>query len=1027
MTVVSKSVMMLNVTGSDLKNQRRNSHMKSFKKVLALVMVFALSLSLFAGAAEFTDAEDIHEDYKDDISMLVELGIMAGYPDGSVKPEALITRAEFAKMAYVLKYGSDDSGKLFANQASKFSDVEGNADVAWAKGYINYCANQGIVSGVGNGKFNPKGNITVAEASKMLLVILGCNADKEGFKGENWVSNTVAKAMSLGLYKGWTGDPTAPASRQLVAKLMRNAIFSPVFVYSPITGIGSQYNALDGSENQTLGEQVMGLKHVTGIVVANENYAIAKDKDGEAINVENGPEIAATGEGSGDSIIYYEAQNTNGTYRGATIKIDRAVADNMLGAKVDVYFKADTNSASLAYTNVEVIGDVVINSDTKMYEVFASDVKIMPDGDSTSSALVTPYISFNVNGTEYQIKAPAGAEKVAKNVDYNSLWNEGEENDFSKFSYVSTASFKDGGELVQPKADDAFFTGMGHGSVAKYRFVSLDGGKTFSYIFKMHNAADAIEFGSVSAISESKKTITLPKLGTVSFDEVVLNGEIAKDDYVVYYFANGKINIEKVESIRGALESINEDGSVTIGGKKYFADENLCQQFIEYEMRGGLSGFYSNNKEAQGANTIYRVYGNVILDIESSEEIAKSENFAVILNSSYDDKLDIAYVKLGFADNTEGTYKVGKFYTKYASQPNNPANDRAQDYANNARFGWVVEYSMREDGTVDLSAQDFKSLEEAANLRVPNAQNEYKIVDKSVSVNGKRYYGDEDSVIFVLYGNLEGDYTSQNYKPVKARAYKLSQVVDAKSLAINGLKIGNTSVNSALGSVVINSSGYSNSVVAAAITHGDSLVNISYKSSNSLAYVVSAKQMYNVSTGAAYARFKLVTDEGLITVDSVDGLTDLNNNEIFGQPAGYVGDIEGYEAGTVVRYAINAEGKLETVSNDGGLAEDMNSSPENENSGLFYVNAAQIVGNRFVYYNSQESHELGLDGKLNASESDSLMLSEDGYKIITISDDGYAGSYLVTVARNQALEIGDYNAIIQIEEGEIVRIFSFEQ
>ena len=75
--------------------------MKSFKKVLALVMVFALSLSLFAGAVEFTDANDIHENYQDDVNMLVELGVLGGYPDGTFRPEANITRAEFAKMVYV--------------------------------------------------------------------------------------------------------------------------------------------------------------------------------------------------------------------------------------------------------------------------------------------------------------------------------------------------------------------------------------------------------------------------------------------------------------------------------------------------------------------------------------------------------------------------------------------------------------------------------------------------------------------------------------------------------------------------------------------------------------------------------------------------------------------------------------------------------------------------------------------------------------------------------------------------------------
>ena len=566
--------------------------MKNVKKFFALALVFILSFSLFASAASFSDAADIHVDYQDDVNMLVELGVLGGYPDGTFRPEDKITRAEFAKMAYVLKYGADDNGDLFAGQQSSFTDVENDANVKWAKGYINYCQNQGIVSGVGNNKFNPNGNVTVAEASKMLLVILGCNADKEGFKGKNWSANTVAKAMELGLYDGWSGDPTAPASRQLVAKLMRNAIFAPVFVYSPITGIGSQFNALDGEKNQTLGEQVMGLKHVTGLVVANENYAINRDARGEEIKVENGPAIAVTEKGADESIIYYESRNENGTTFGSTIKIDRALSDELLGAKVDVYFKADKNGTSLAYSNVKVIGDVIVSSDTKIYNVAGSNVSMMPNGDSTSTSTITPYISFTVDGKEYQVKASAKADKVAKNQSYNELNNKDQANDFTQFSYVANATLRDGGTLSQPNGNNAFFQDMGKGSVANYRFVSVDGGKTFSYIFRFHNSADSIAFGQVSAISESKKTITLPKVGTLSLEDVVLKGEIKRDDYVVYYFADGKLNVEKTEDVRGALETINDDGSVTIGGKKYFADENLCRQIATY---GSLAKFYTSN------------------------------------------------------------------------------------------------------------------------------------------------------------------------------------------------------------------------------------------------------------------------------------------------------------------------------------------------------------------------------------------------------------------------------------------------
>ncbi|MBQ4544746.1 MAG: S-layer homology domain-containing protein, partial [Oscillospiraceae bacterium] len=122
--------------------------MRSLKKILALALVFAMAFTFTAGAAvDFTDKAEIGASYLDDVNMLVELGVIAGYPDGSFGPAKNITRAEFAKMAYTIKYGSDTDGNLFAAQKSAFSDVEGNANVAWAKGYINYCANQNIVSG----------------------------------------------------------------------------------------------------------------------------------------------------------------------------------------------------------------------------------------------------------------------------------------------------------------------------------------------------------------------------------------------------------------------------------------------------------------------------------------------------------------------------------------------------------------------------------------------------------------------------------------------------------------------------------------------------------------------------------------------------------------------------------------------------------------------------------------------------------------------------------------------------------------
>jgi len=109
--------------------------MRNLKKILALALVFAMTFAFTASAASFTDQAEIGANYVDDVNMLVELGVIAGYPDGSFGPQKNITRAEFSKMAYTLKYGSDADGNLFAAQASVFTDVQGNSNVAWAKGY----------------------------------------------------------------------------------------------------------------------------------------------------------------------------------------------------------------------------------------------------------------------------------------------------------------------------------------------------------------------------------------------------------------------------------------------------------------------------------------------------------------------------------------------------------------------------------------------------------------------------------------------------------------------------------------------------------------------------------------------------------------------------------------------------------------------------------------------------------------------------------------------------------------------------
>ncbi len=1063
--------------------------MRNLKKILALALVFAMALTFTAGAAaDFTDKADIT--YVDDVNMLVELGVISGYPDGSFGPTKNITRAEFAKMAYTLKYGSDTDGELFAAQKSTFTDVEGNANVKWAKGYINYCANQKIVSGVGNNKFNPQGNITVAEAAKMILVILGCDAEKEGFVGANWAANVTAKAMELGVFGGWSGDPTALATRELVAKFMKNAIFSPIYAYSTLTGIGSQKDAF-GNDYETLGEQTMDLNTVTGIVVANENYYIGVyDEDDTYKAVVNG----ATGANSGDSVIYYEAKDSDGNVKDMTIKIDRALADDMIGAKVSVFFKADYTSekAIRDYKNVEVIGDVLLHSDTVIYDVPAMLVGIYPDGNDFGKTRIAPYIAFeDEEGEIVKIYADAkfgGFEKNANMLAQNAPESDRDDEngnkynatavlkDFGKHAFVSNESTKGKGTAKalaqQANADyqNKFFTDMGEAVISTYRFVSNDGGESYSYIIKMidQNASNG-GAGYVRAYSAAKGTISITNLGTYNTSEVNIIGDVAADDRVVYFRENDILNIVKLEAVTGAVEEVNEDGSAVIGGETY---AKAKYGWMSSTYTGvDLAALYSNYKSLLGAETTYYVYNGIVFDIEGASAEAAVEEYAVILASDFDQKRNVAEVTLAFADNTTGTYEVTGFNIQNSANEYASENDKAADFANNAFFGLVVKFELT-DGGVDLSANDIgyvvgNSKRELADKEFYENIKYYSnhmsaltgtaaIEDGVFTVFGKDYAALSDSsVFFVIYGNPsytnEGKDAYQNveagadssnqyddYSPVKAVAYKMTEKGKQELNPIKAMLSKKSSkdtkyIKDSLSTVSFalnQSKGANVGVIAAAMTIGDGVTDGQIdtaiaEDTGNYAYIVDSAIKRNMTTGKYYMQLTLIDENGLFTAKTVDEVRDMDNkkNKIFNNakvqriPAGTDFAAEGF-----VEYKKDAEGVIVNIEQQ---KLNIGLSVGNNTEGFYMVNLAYERGDRIYFLDSDKKYTKSM--LESASDYiESAKYAEKGYDVIAIDEGDYIGEGLTFISPvEELLEQDAGNAVLQFHEGEVIRVFSY--
>ena len=211
---------------------------------------------MFAGAA-FTDQADIKVE-NEVVDTLIELGVINGYTDGSFKPNDTVTRAEMAKMIYVLRTGNSDAS-AYNNDKTSFTDVNGH----WAAGFIKYCQSVGIIAGQSATKFAPDQTVTAQEAAKMLLVTLGYDANKAGLVGINWASKTNALADENGLLDDVNTSFTGPCPRQYAAQLIYNAIDTPTVVwrddaYTNVT--------LLGDDNKTVGEKFMNLKKTTAVL-----------------------------------------------------------------------------------------------------------------------------------------------------------------------------------------------------------------------------------------------------------------------------------------------------------------------------------------------------------------------------------------------------------------------------------------------------------------------------------------------------------------------------------------------------------------------------------------------------------------------------------------------------------------------------------------------------------------------------------------------------------------------------------------
>ena len=571
-----------------------------------------LSVMVVGAGAAFSDQSKIKN--TEAVDACTALNIIGGYPDGSFKPEGNITRAEVTKMICVALNGGKNPA-VSTNTTPTFSDVRNNANAAWAEGYIESCAAQGIVSGVGGGKFAPNGNVTGVQLAKMLLVSLGYKSENEGFTGNAWATNVNVRAAQKGLYKGLEKmDTNAAITRDNAAQMVWNALnayeveYKTTLVTDKNGQLSSQITLQDkvvGSTNDkiTLMEDKYDAKTFVGTFEGNSK--VLSLKDGQIQVTDND----ATGTAQKEAVFTYDLDL------------------KYIGEEVKVLYKDNVNDGQKGkLDDKDTIYGVYVTGGTSVINATLNDI----DDDYDTAEKVS------VNDKNYKVAKDGKVVTNLVNATAGSAW-----------------STKATGKTA--------IENLHHVNGDTVKFVLNDSNEIISaYV----TTSDLYKVTAVSG-----KKVSLAGIGTIDTaenDTTVYSG-IAKDDVVVataLYSTNkddATYVITKAESVTGKVTGYAGTKNVTMDGKTYkFYNETALKQNLTDD---SVPNFTTD--DVDDSFTLYLVNGYVRAAQKGDEDMNSYALVTDLNSGKLDSTFDEPKAELLLADGTKKTvvlHKDSKIY-----------------------------------------------------------------------------------------------------------------------------------------------------------------------------------------------------------------------------------------------------------------------------------------------------------------------------------------------------------------------------
>ena len=364
------------------------------KKLLALVLALVMSMSLVTiSNAAFKDADKI--DYKEAVDVMNAVGVFVGDEKGNFNAKDNLTREQAAKIIAYLELGEKAADALVGS--ATFTDV---AATRWSAGFIGYCAQAGIVSGVGDGKFDPAGQLTALQFGKMLLVELGYDAKAEKMVGTDWAINTSKLMATAKLMDGIDGSVNQVLTREKAAQMTLNAIKAPMVTYetkgSSISVNGAEINfgaSVAKYETSTIAkdQNISSQKLTSGEYTVELGEKLYKDL--KKLSTTDAFERPATEWKLKAASIGTYADKADATYTAATkisaIYADLGLSKGVSKSKVTMYVDGDdVNYATTSSTKNFVKGETTkVGADGSLLNVYYNN-----DAETITLVLINTYV-----------------------------------------------------------------------------------------------------------------------------------------------------------------------------------------------------------------------------------------------------------------------------------------------------------------------------------------------------------------------------------------------------------------------------------------------------------------------------------------------------------------------------------------------------------------------------------------------------------------------------------------------------------